>query len=243
MMYWKVVVNSAFDLTSLDCLIQLSQKDPVLKAVTYKESCRAIALKRKDTSLQKINSQQSPMKGCSMSMTEMCEEEKKNGNQHHQKHKLESPRHNFTDFIEMNQPRVHSWIPFSWRHNKITNFGSGGSPQTNICVFVRARPQIPEPAFVHLWFCAFLDWPNVKLSESITRLRLSESAEKLNCTWGQKGFGRLHPSRLLLFPTANLSSLMLFTKTAKRISYGGRNCLCRTKHARPTVWQQTAACR
>ena len=109
----KVVVNSAFDLTSLDCLIQLSQKDPVLKAVTYKESCRAIALKRKDTSLQKINSQQSPMKGCSMSMTEMCEEEKKNGNQHHQKHKLESPRHNFTDFIEMNQPRVHSWIPFS----------------------------------------------------------------------------------------------------------------------------------
>ena len=45
-------MDSAFNLTSLDCLVQSSQSDPVLRDATCEESCRAISLNKQAASLR-----------------------------------------------------------------------------------------------------------------------------------------------------------------------------------------------
>ena len=51
----KVVVDSAFNLTFGDYLIQSSQSDPIIKDATYEESCQAKRLNDQATSLRQLS--------------------------------------------------------------------------------------------------------------------------------------------------------------------------------------------
>ena len=51
----EVVVDSAFNLTSADCLIQSSQVDPILKDATCEESCQAKRLNNQAASLRQLS--------------------------------------------------------------------------------------------------------------------------------------------------------------------------------------------
>ena len=51
----KVVVDSAFDLTSADHLVQSAQSDPVIRGATCGESCQAKRLNDQATSLRQLS--------------------------------------------------------------------------------------------------------------------------------------------------------------------------------------------